>query len=309
MAKTLLIRELQDRFHIREAMDDATVQSYRESIGELPAILVWHDEESGEWIILDGRHRYAARVQEGLDDVEAIVFEGSPAEAEAKAWTANLRHGLPLSKAEKRKARVAVVRLLYTRTDNWIATELGCSPHTIHSIREELEAQGEIPVIERPERKSGGTMPRNLGDGGYDDTEDDAPDEELPDWLGGNSEVVSPGHTTGNGVGDGNRRNDEPPDEPEEPASAAKKPKPSPAKEKQPVSDGKKPETSLRFAPAGEPVTANVVVYVNDEPCNIPVTIMFAKGSAVSGIPVEPDFKNILVIGEEAGKSLRLLWE
>lgn len=306
---TIQISNLTDPFQIRQSMDDATVRDYRENITGLPPILAWQNVD-GQWVILDGRHRCEARRQEGLTDIEVVAFEGTPEEAEAKAWTANLKHGLPLNRDEKRSARTAVVRLLHPRTNNWIATELGCSPHTVESIRAELETAGAIPALERTERKGGGTIARTLpddsNDGGYDDSEDDQPEEEAPDWLGGHTDT-SPhggggwgGDSSGGSDGDGgNVPTDERMSGGGSPASP---------REQRQAKPGKSREISLKLAQIGEPITAEVVLYVDDRPESIPVTILAAKDSSIAGIETPPEFPAVLIIGDNIAKKLGLAW-
>lgn len=310
--ETIQISDLTDPFQIRQGINEATVRDYRESVNDLPPILAWMNPD-GQWVILDGRHRCEARKLEGLADIEAVAFEGTPEEAEAKAWTANLKHGLPLNRDEKRQARTAVVRLLHTRTNNWIATELGCSPHTVESIRAELEAAGEIPVLERTERKGGGTIPRTLtdtDDGGYDDSADDLPESDTPDWLGGHTDTAPGGgggsawDNSGGGDGDGgNYAADEKMSGGGGSPAQAKEPRPAQAKP-----GGKGQEITLRLAQTGEAITAEVVLYINDRPESIPVTIVAAKDSAIAGIETPPEFPGVLIIGEDVAKKLGLAW-
>lgn len=314
--ETIQISDLNDPFQIRQEMDNATVRDYRESVNDLPPVLAWQNTD-GQWVILDGRHRREARKLEGLADIEAIIFEGTPEEAEAKAWTANLKHGLPLNRDEKRAARTAVVRLLHTRTNNWIATELGCSPHTVESIRVELEAAGEIPVLERTERKGGGTIPRTLtAEEGYDDSEDDLSEGDTPDWLGGHTDTApatagsgGSGWADSSGGGDGDRReggNYAADERMSGDGSTSPGREPRPASQAKPK--GKDREISLKLAQVGEVITAEVVLYINDRPESIPVTIVAAKDSAIAGIETPPEFPGVLIIGESIAKKLGLAW-
>lgn len=162
--KTILINNLKigiDGFNVRPLDEDA-VARYQEVVDRLPAVEGWHDPDTNEIFLVDGRHRCEARKREGHQDVELVFFEGSRVDAEVRAFSANLPHPLPLTKLQRRKAIMEIVRRRYTRTNNWIAEEAGCSQGTVGKIREELEEQKQIPVLDRLERKGGGSTPREF---------------------------------------------------------------------------------------------------------------------------------------------------
>jgi hypothetical protein len=50
----------------------------------------------------------------------------------------------------------------YWRVDNWIANEVGINHSTVRRVREELEARGEIPKVDKTVGKDGKARPTEL---------------------------------------------------------------------------------------------------------------------------------------------------
>jgi hypothetical protein len=87
---------IDESIYPRKNVDPETVDRYREALdaGEnLPPLAVMPDGS-----LLDGRHRYEAYKQAGVEEVEVIIEES--ADPDARAVELNLRHGRPLTREE-----------------------------------------------------------------------------------------------------------------------------------------------------------------------------------------------------------------
>lgn len=107
---------------IREQTNRRTVKRYAELMrgGEVfdPVTVVMTEDtnEARGYILVDGWHRVSATQMIGNRSVRAIVVKAAPEEILWLAVEANRRHGLPLSRADKRNAFRAYVRAKKHRT-------------------------------------------------------------------------------------------------------------------------------------------------------------------------------------------------
>ena len=151
--KDLCIMDIQarDGFLMRDGLDKALVAQYKENLKDIIAaapILVY--ETSTGYILADGFHRLAAARQLSWDDIRAQVIPGSGNDAYAAACLANLQHGKPLNRKERKRAICEYLKLKVKLSNRVIAQEVGVSHVTILRYRRELEANGEIePQDER----------------------------------------------------------------------------------------------------------------------------------------------------------------
>jgi ParB-like chromosome segregation protein Spo0J len=127
---------------LREALDQDHVEQMvlaLEREEELPPIKVALDSQ-GRCNLLDGAHRMAAHRKKGEDWIDAVIYEDLP----RKEWfvfavEANHKHGLHLSKAERKGA----ARRLIETTDMdlvEIARLCGFNRHTVGIWKDEIEA-------------------------------------------------------------------------------------------------------------------------------------------------------------------------
>jgi len=290
-------------------LDDETVQRYQESIDRLPPVEGWLDPETDEIFLVDGRHRCEARRRAGYDDIDILILDCDRAEAEVRAWTANLAHALPLTRAQRRWAITEIVLRRYARTDNWIAEEALCDPKTIAGVRQELESEGKIPALDRLERKGGGTMPR-----AYHRITGAGEAENAPDFF---DELEAAARV--NGAADvGEDEESGPEDEqtsattrpPARPDHAPlpdnfQKTAPSPPTESAPQ------QRVLKFAQANRGgIALEISIWVEGVAHSVPVTLMFSAG-AVTGLPEMSVAENqmaALVLPLEQGRAMNLVY-
>ncbi len=102
-----------------------------EALDELPPILV-HGETM---TVIDGVHRLEAIRRAGRTRIRAEVVQCSDAEALVLAVASNVRHGLPLTRAERRRAAEKILDVFPERSDRWIGSMTGLSHKTIGGIR------------------------------------------------------------------------------------------------------------------------------------------------------------------------------
>jgi hypothetical protein len=111
-ARVLITDIIQDPlFQVREKLDGGTVTRYADAMKvgtELPPIAVM--KVKGAPMLTDGWHRLAAARRLGIEELTAIISEGSEDDLRWEAARANLTHGLPLKRKELRPVFQAYVR-------------------------------------------------------------------------------------------------------------------------------------------------------------------------------------------------------
>jgi hypothetical protein len=103
-------------------------------------------EVDDRWLLADGWHRHAAAVMLGRKTIKAEVLKGTMAEALDFVASVNLFHGLPLSRAERRRAVEVKLKLHADWSDRRLSEELGIGRELIGKIRRSLEEAKQIPT-------------------------------------------------------------------------------------------------------------------------------------------------------------------
>ena len=109
-------------------------QALAEMDGELPPILV----QRRTMRVIDGMHRVDAARLRGEDLISARFFDGDDEDAFLVGVAANIKHGLPLSLADRRSAAARIIKLRPEASDRWIADLAGVAPKTVAAIRRRL---------------------------------------------------------------------------------------------------------------------------------------------------------------------------
>jgi ParB-like chromosome segregation protein Spo0J len=102
-----------------------------ESLDELPPILV----HQVTMAVIDGVHRLEAFRRAGRVTIAAVLFSGSRDDAIVLAVQANVRHGLPLSLSDRRRAATEILAAFPGRSDRSIAKVTGLSHTTVAALR------------------------------------------------------------------------------------------------------------------------------------------------------------------------------
>jgi hypothetical protein len=134
---------LDPSLNLRDRLDDFTVERYADAWTRLPPVTIY--EIDGQWLLADGFHRHAAAVMLGRQSIPAEVRFGTHAEALDFVSSVNLFHGLPLTRAERRRAVEVKLRLHPEWSDRRLSEELAIGRELIGKIRKMLEEAGQIP--------------------------------------------------------------------------------------------------------------------------------------------------------------------
>jgi hypothetical protein len=139
---------LDPNLNLRDRLDDFTVERYAEAWQRMPPVTVF--EVDGQWLLADGFHRHASAVVLGRKTIPAEIRPGSHADALDHVAGVNLFHGLPLTRAERRRAVDIKLRLHHDWSDRRLAEELGVSRELVARTRRGLIDAGQVP--NNPER-------------------------------------------------------------------------------------------------------------------------------------------------------------
>ncbi|WP_404954583.1 streptomycin biosynthesis protein [Streptomyces sp. 147326] len=126
---------------------------------ELPPILVHRQTMR----VIDGVHRLRVAVLRGEREVQVRFFDGGDTEAFILAVQCNVRHGLPLSLADRTAAAARIVTTCPHFSNRSIAFSTGLSPKTIAAIRR--RANGDHPQLNARVGRDGRIRPVDSSDG------------------------------------------------------------------------------------------------------------------------------------------------
>ena len=130
--------------NLRDRLDPETVERYDEAWDRLPPVTVF--EVQGRWLLADGFHRHAAAIRRERRTITAEVHVGTFTDALDYAATVNLSHGLPLTRAERRRVVETRLRIHPDWSDRRLADETGIGRELFSRIRKELVGAGHLPA-------------------------------------------------------------------------------------------------------------------------------------------------------------------
>jgi ParB-like chromosome segregation protein Spo0J len=136
---------LDPNLNLRDRLDDFTVERYADSWDRLPPITVF--QVDGRMLLADGFHRHAAAVMLGKRSISAEIIEGTFTDALDFVASVNLFHGLPLTRAERRRAVEIKLKLHHDWSDRRMAQELAVSRELVAKIRLQLIGSQQIPNL------------------------------------------------------------------------------------------------------------------------------------------------------------------
>lgn len=113
------------------AEDEVHIRLLAETDEELPPIVVHRQTMK----IIDGLHRYRAAVIKKQQTIRVEFFDGSEDDAYIYGVQANVRHGLPLTIAERKAAAERVIRIRPELSDRALARISGLSAKTVGTLR------------------------------------------------------------------------------------------------------------------------------------------------------------------------------
>lgn len=128
--ETFQFREKEtEEYHVKALMD-AIKAGY-----ELDLLTVWKRSE-GDYVVVDGHHRYAAFRRLGYKKkVRAIVYECSEAEAKLLALNENIKTKLPMTKTERQNAAWRLVCSDHPYSKAQTARATGVSERSVANMR------------------------------------------------------------------------------------------------------------------------------------------------------------------------------
>ena len=112
-------------------IDPGHVAALTETPNELPPILV----QRSTCQVIDGVHRVNAAVKRGDQEICAYFVDCDELAAFVVAVASNVRHGLPLTLADRRAAATKILAIYPNASNRWIADVTGLSDKTIGTIR------------------------------------------------------------------------------------------------------------------------------------------------------------------------------
>ncbi len=128
-------------------IDADHVRALEESVEHWgPLVVVRLD---GRYVLVDGFHRLAAAQDLELESVEVRILD-SPEDGDLRglAFDLNVRHGRPLSLADRRTEAGRVLRMRPELSDREIGRRCGLTQPTVARVREHLEASAQIEHTE-----------------------------------------------------------------------------------------------------------------------------------------------------------------
>jgi ParB-like chromosome segregation protein Spo0J len=148
---------LDPTLNLRDRLDEETVDRYVDAWGRMPPVTVF--EVDGRWLLADGFHRHAAAVKLDRRTILAEVRAGTIDEALDFVAGVNLFHGLPLSRAERRRAVEVKIRLHHDWSDRRLSEELGAGRELVARVRKQLVDAGQVPASATRVGADGKTYP------------------------------------------------------------------------------------------------------------------------------------------------------
>jgi len=97
----------------------------------LPPIIVHRDSMR----VIDGLHRLRAAQLRGHSTIAVTFYDGTEADAFVLAVESNVRHGLPLSLPDRKRAAVRIIATHPQWSDRKIASVTGIAPATVADVR------------------------------------------------------------------------------------------------------------------------------------------------------------------------------
>lgn len=134
---------IDDRLNLRDHLDQEAIERYEEVLHRLPPLTLFQIED--QLTLVDGFHRFTAAHNKGLEKLPAEIHQGSYMEALDFAAGANLWHGVPPTRAERRRMVEIKLKLHHEMSDRTLSEKLSVSREFIAKVRKILIDALEIP--------------------------------------------------------------------------------------------------------------------------------------------------------------------
>ncbi len=146
---------------VRVAIDSEIVYEYAGHLDELPKPVAFRIEGREQLVLAAGFHRIAATEVAGQHSAEVEVREGTFEDALIFACQSNLKHGVRMTAADKRKAIRTLLREVPGRSARWYAEAVGCSHNTVLKVQNGLEGDDGGPRLTPPKEDKAPEVPED----------------------------------------------------------------------------------------------------------------------------------------------------
>ncbi|MCL2622890.1 MAG: hypothetical protein FWD31_04400, partial [Planctomycetaceae bacterium] len=145
---------------VRASVDEETIIRYFdvmvdvEARDKFPPVTLFRDESGKLWLA-DGHHRIMAALRRKFPSILAIVRPGTKDDAIWEAASANSRNGLPLGRADVRRAVIMVLETFPNKSTTVIAEAIGCSHQYVSKIKGQVAISCNLTESAKVEGKDG----------------------------------------------------------------------------------------------------------------------------------------------------------
>jgi hypothetical protein len=133
---------------VRADINPETVADYAEamldSTNKFPPVVVFNIG-TDEYFLVDGFHRVASAKERKFNDIEAEIHNGTEQDAVWFALGANKRNGVRLTAGDKARAITIALKLFPDKTQEDIASQVGCSQGRVAQVKGELISVNKLP--------------------------------------------------------------------------------------------------------------------------------------------------------------------
>jgi hypothetical protein len=116
---SLIDDRLRPASEMRAVLNVEAIQEYAHILMEMPPVKLMWDRKEGRYWVTDGAHTLTALAGTGQTIVRAMVADGDYLEAFRAASAENVRHGVRITKADKRARLERACRALPGLVDDW----------------------------------------------------------------------------------------------------------------------------------------------------------------------------------------------
>lgn len=134
---------IDERLNLRDQLDQEAIDRYEDVMHRLPPLTLFNIED--QLTLVDGFHRFTAALNKGLEKLPAEIHEGGYTDALDFAAGANLWHGVPPTRAERRRMVELKLKMHHEMSDRALSDQLSVSREFISKIRKSLIEAQEIP--------------------------------------------------------------------------------------------------------------------------------------------------------------------
>ena len=152
--------DLNRETQVRASVDEETIIRYcdvmvdMEARDKFPPVTLFRDEDGKLWLA-DGHHRIMAALRRKFQSILAVVRPGTKEDAIWEAARANSRNGLPLGRADVRRAIIMVLEVFPNKSTTVIAEAVGCTRQYVVKIKSQLTTSCQLTEPAMVEGKDG----------------------------------------------------------------------------------------------------------------------------------------------------------